>query len=304
MIGEDPRSGSSSSSARHCKRFLDNHWLLAVPLAFVALVSATSVTLVSVVFVVLVRKDAHDHALRTGVVVTHPVVTDRHHRHSMELVFVEAEVIEIVVVIAHTIHFQLLLFLSHQQVEELGAIPVVVKVNLAVQNVQEAPEVCQEDQEEHRDGELVSSPPSFSGLTSRIFLPEHNHCPHTRVKTGAEKVEFELQEKPSRHLVLNGFSRGAPRQWIHRWPQRCQNCHRGCLEATYSTGNAYSARNDVEGLPYAEKNPLQLQMNSREGVNCFPEPKDLHLLVALWTSAVRFSSKLPRQKKGRSSSSA
>ena len=56
--------------------------------------------------------------------------------------------IEIVVVIAHAIHFQLLLFLSHQQVEELGAILVVVQVNLAVK---ETTEVYQEDQEEHQD---------------------------------------------------------------------------------------------------------------------------------------------------------
>ena len=54
------------------------------------------------------------------------------------------------VVISHAIHFQLSLLLSHQQVEELGAILVVVQVNLAVQEVQEAPEVCQEDQKEHK----------------------------------------------------------------------------------------------------------------------------------------------------------
>ena len=29
--------------------------------------------------------------------------------------------------------------------------------------------------------------------------------------------------------------------------------------------HAYSAKNDVEGLPYAEKNPSQLPMDSREG---------------------------------------
>ena len=71
-------------------------------------------------------------------------LTDHHHRHSLELFSVEAPVIEIVVVIALAIHFQLLLFLSHQQGEELGANLVVVQVNLAVQEVQEA-EVCQED---------------------------------------------------------------------------------------------------------------------------------------------------------------
>ena len=95
----------------------------------------------------------------------------------MELVLIDAPAIENEVVIAIAIHFQLLLFLSHQQVEELGAILVVVHVNLAVQEAQEAPEVCQEDQEEHQDhqkkvnlggdGELVSSPPSFSGVISR-----------------------------------------------------------------------------------------------------------------------------------------
>ena len=95
-------------------------------------------------FVALVRKDVLDLLIWTVAVVPHPVVTDHHHRHPLELVSVEAPVIEIAVVIAHTIHFQLLLFLFHQQVEELGAIQVV-QVDLAVQEVQEAPEVCQED---------------------------------------------------------------------------------------------------------------------------------------------------------------
>ena len=89
-------------------------------------------------FVALVRKDVLDHAMWTVAVVSHPVVTGHHHRHSLELVSVEAPVIEIVVVIAHAIHFQLLLFFSHQQVQ----------VNQAVQ---EAPEVCQGDREEHQD---------------------------------------------------------------------------------------------------------------------------------------------------------
>ena len=38
-----------------------------------------------------------------------------------------------------------------------------------------------------------------------------------------------------------------------------------CPAATYSTGNAYSAKNDVEGLPCAGKNSLQVPMDSREG---------------------------------------
>ena len=45
------------------------------------------------------------------------------------------------VVVAHALHFQFQLFFSHQQVVKLGAILVVVYVNLAVQEVQEAPEV-------------------------------------------------------------------------------------------------------------------------------------------------------------------
>ena len=119
-----------------------------VLVAFVALVSAAVVALVSVAFVAFAQKDAHDHAIWTVAAVSHPVVTDHHHRHSLELVSVEAPVIEIVVVVAHAMHFQFLLFLSHQRLEELGANLVAVQANL---EVQEAPEVCQEDQEEHQD---------------------------------------------------------------------------------------------------------------------------------------------------------
>ena len=93
-------------------------FVLVVPVAFVALVSVAFVALVSVAFVALVLKDAYDHVIWTVVVVSHPVVTDHHHRHSLELVSVEALVIEIVVVVAGVVHFQLLLFLSHQQLEE------------------------------------------------------------------------------------------------------------------------------------------------------------------------------------------
>ena len=49
---------------------------------------------------------------------------------------------EIADVIAHVMHFRLLLTLSHQQVEELGAILVEVQADLAVQLVT--------DQEEHQ----------------------------------------------------------------------------------------------------------------------------------------------------------
>ena len=130
--------------------------------------------LVWVAFVVLVRKDAHDHAIWTVVVVSHPVVTNHHHRHSLELVSVEAPAIEIVVVIAHAIHVQLLLFISHQQVEELGAILLVVQVNLAVQEGVGGVSVGSRGTSESSkkvnlggDGELVSFPPSFSGVISR-----------------------------------------------------------------------------------------------------------------------------------------
>ena len=52
---------------------------------------------------VLVRKDVHDHAIWTVVVVSDSVVTDHHHRHSSEFVSVEAPVIEVVVGTAHAV---------------------------------------------------------------------------------------------------------------------------------------------------------------------------------------------------------
>ena len=113
------------------------------------LVSVAFVAVLSVAFVALVRKDAYDHAIWTVVVFSHPVVTHHHSRHSLELVSVEAPVIEIVVVIAHAIHFL-----------------VVIQANLAVQ---EAPEVCQEDQEEHQDREFLAVMESWSHLSSFVF---------------------------------------------------------------------------------------------------------------------------------------
>ena len=44
-------------------------------------------------FVMLVRKDAHDHAIWTADDLSHRVVTDQHHhRHSFEVVFAETKV--------------------------------------------------------------------------------------------------------------------------------------------------------------------------------------------------------------------
>ena len=65
------------------------------------------------------------------------------------------------------------------------------------------------------------------GLTSRIFLPEDNHCPLTRIKCGT-KIELGCRTNPRAKRSSTGFSRVAPKQWIHRWPQRCQKCLRGC----------------------------------------------------------------------------
>ena len=76
-----------------------------VSAAFVVLVSAAFVALIPVAFVMLARKDALDHAIWTVAVVPHSVVTDHHHRHSLELVLVEVVVIEIVVVIVHAIQY-------------------------------------------------------------------------------------------------------------------------------------------------------------------------------------------------------
>ena len=102
-------------------------------------------------------------------------------------------------------------------------------------------------------------------LMSGIFLPEHNHCPLTRIKCGKEKLNWATGQTLTPIGLENRFSRGAPKQWTHRWLQRCQNCLRGCPGEPYSTGSAYSAKNDVVGLPSAGKNPLQLPMDSREG---------------------------------------
>ena len=54
---------------------------------------------------------------------------------------------------------------------------------------------------------------------------------------------------------------------------KMSNRHRGCPEATYSTGNALSAQKDVEGLPYAGKNSLQVPMDSHQGSIVALDPK-------------------------------
>ena len=65
-----------------------------------------------VLVALFVRNDVLDHAICTIAVAPHPVVADNHHSHSLELVSVEAPVIEIAGVIAHAMHFQPSVFLS------------------------------------------------------------------------------------------------------------------------------------------------------------------------------------------------
>ena len=67
------------------------------------------------------------------------------------MVAVEAQVIEIVVVIAHPNIFSSCFPFPTNRWRSWEAILVVVQADLAFQKFQEAPEVCQEDQEEHQD---------------------------------------------------------------------------------------------------------------------------------------------------------
>ena len=84
---------------------------------------------------------------------------------------------EIVVVIAHAIHFQLLLLHSHQQVEEVEGNPVGSPGESGgprgAGSVREVSGGSRRTAGTSRkvnlggDGELVSSPPSFSDVISR-----------------------------------------------------------------------------------------------------------------------------------------
>ena len=129
------------------------------------------------------------------------------------------------------------------------------------------------------------------GVTSQMFLPECNHCPPTRVKCGTEKVEFSFRTNRHAKLVFNGFSRGAPRQWIHRWPQRCRKRHwvpwSNMQHWKCIFGKKWRRRTAICGENFAaisDRFPWR--------INCCPGPKDSHLLVACWTSAVPFFGKL------------
>ena len=63
--------------------------------------------------------------------------------------------------------FSALALLSHRQVEELGPILVVVQANLAVQEVQEAPEE-EEEPQDHRRRQILVVMESWSHLFLRF----------------------------------------------------------------------------------------------------------------------------------------
>ena len=106
------------------------------------------------------------------------------------------------------------------------------------------------------------------GLTFRIFFPEHNDCPCSRIKCGAEEVELGYKTNPHANGLERVFQRSTQATdsplaaKMSKLPPKCPG-------ESYSTGIAFSAKNDVDGLPHAVNNPLQLPMDSREETN-FP----------------------------------
>ena len=110
------------------------------------------------------------------------------------------------------------------------------------------------------DGELVSSLPSFSGVISRSWRPESSSQNTTMVRSrGSKAVLKKLNWATGQTLTPIGLEPVFQRsnQAVDSL-QRCQNRDRGCPEVTYSTGSAHSAKNDVEGLPYAGKKFLEI----------------------------------------------
>ena len=125
------------------------------------------------------------------------------------------------------------------------------------------------------------------GLTSEIFLPEHNHCPRTRVKCGVEKLNWATGQtitpsglervfKRSTQTVDSPLaakmSKSSPRvPWGNMQ-------HRSCMfgKKMLSKKLPYAGRNfpaSAEGFPWR--------------INCPPGPKDSHLLRACWTADVK-----------------
>ena len=140
-----------------------------------------------VVPVALVRENLLAHAIWTVAIVSHAVVPDHHRHHSSGMEQVEAPVVEIADAIAHAMYFRLsLFFLYHQTVKVLEAILAKVQADVAVQEVQDVPEV-HKVQEEHWGETLADTDSSShlllhfrlqSRLTSRIFFPKHDNSTH------------------------------------------------------------------------------------------------------------------------------
>ena len=194
--------------------------------------------------------------------------------------------------IAHAIDPPLL-FSLHQQVEELEAILVEIQGYLSHLAGRKGTSGSSKKVNLGGERELVSSPPSFSGviswgLTSRLFLSTHAG----QMRCWKNWIGLQDKNKTSRHLVLKGFSRGAPKQWIRRWLQRCQNRHWGCPEVTCNNGKAYSAKEWRRRTAICGEIFAAIADGFPWRINCCPGPKALHLSTACWTSAVRSFGKL------------
>ena len=92
--------------------------------------------------------------------------------------------------IANAMYFLFQLFLYHLLVMELEAILAVYQANLAVLEVQEVVDLVDQRERLWRCRWTIGLIASFILRCNqmrpwpRIFLPEHNHCPHTRIKCG------------------------------------------------------------------------------------------------------------------------
>ena len=154
------------------------------------------------------------------------------------------------------------------------------------------------DEKEHQDPQIkqiLAVKESWSHLFLRsrvkevgVDVPNHpseyNHRPRTKVKCGVGSRIGEL-----------GYRTGFSEEHPSRFTTGCKyvkNRHRRCPEITCNIGNAHLAKKDVKRLPFSARNPLQVPMDSRERSIVSLSSKIRILLIACWTSAIRFQNRL------------
>ena len=111
------------------------------------------------------------------------------------------------------------------------------------------------------------------GLTSRIFFPEHNHCPHTRIKCGTEKIELGHRTNPHANWSRTGFPEKHPSSGFTAGRKDVKIASEGALE-NHTALEVHIRQKRRRRTAICRDKFFAITDGFRRRIICFPELND------------------------------